>query len=187
MRNALKKLAGILPLAAVFLALGACEDGGPTQPGLRPAAEEGVVYNSSGTRFVVVKENDTNVGVVTGVIGSSGGRLILGKHELNVPRGAVSGPTTFTMTKIDGDHIRVRLTATQLTLNDVGSKGFAVPVTLSLSWENAASLPEDVASLLIAWIRPDGVAVTQSTTVEVQGHRARADLSHFSEYALVHP
>jgi hypothetical protein len=183
----LKRLSGALAVTALTLLAAACETGGPTQPALEPAVEQGVVYSNSGQRFVVVKESDANIGVVTAVIGSSGGKLMLGKHELNVPKDAVRGPTTFTMTKLDGEYLRVRLTATELLLNDVGSKGFNVPLRLSLSYENAAELPDNLEELVVAWIRPDGVAELKASTVEVQGHRVRSDLDHFSEYALIWP
>jgi hypothetical protein len=186
MRKQLMKLA-MLPTVALSLVLWSCDT--LDDPASRLTGPEvGVAgVSTSGNGFTVVKENDLSVGVVTGVIGSSGGKLMLGKHELWVPKDAVSAATTFTMTKVDGEQIRVKLDATQLTTNDIGSQGFAVPVKLTLSYDNAAELPQDESLLRIIWIRLDGTVQEQVSSVEVTGRRVHANLGHFSDYALAFP
>lgn len=186
MRKHLMKY-GFLPTMLLSLVLWSCDSLQDPAGKLTGPEVSAPSANTSGKGFTVVKENDPNIGVVTGIIGSSGGRLVLGKHELTVPRGAVSGPTTFAMTKIDGDAIRVKLTATVLTTNDVGSRGFAAPVTLRLSYDNASELPQDEGLLRIVWIRWDGVQVEQPSTVHPLGKSVTADLGHFSDYALAFP
>lgn len=186
MKKQLMKLS-LLPTLALSLVLWSCD--ALDDPSARLTGPEvgAVSQSTSGNGFTVVKEKDLNAGVVSGIIGSSGGKLMLGKHELVVPKDAVSGATTFTMSKVDGDHIRVKLTATQLTTNDIGSRGFAVPVTLTLSYENAAELPQDPSLLRIVWLRLDGTVQEQLSDVDVVGKRVRAAVGHFSDYALAFP
>ena len=186
MRKQLMKLA-MLPAMALSLVLWSCDTLDDPASRLTGPEVGAATASTTGKGFTVVKENDLSVGVVSGVIGSSGGKLMLGKHELWVPKDAVSGATTFTMTKIDGDQIRVKLTATKLLTNDVGSQGFAVPVKLTLSYHNAAEIPQDESLLRIVWIRLDGTVQEQLSNVEVTGKRVHAELGHFSDYALAFP
>lgn len=190
MRSNLIKLS-LMPFLALALALGACESvGGPDgmmgPEVASPSADWLEVGGDSDVRYRIVREDDAARGTATGIIGSGGGKLSLGGHELLVPAGAVSGPTTFTMTKLD-DELQVRLTATQLTLNDVGSRGFAVPVRLVLNFARAKEEIADPSKLRIFWLKHDGSFETQSTQVDIVGKRAVGYLNHFSDYALVMP
>lgn len=191
MRSKILKLYA-LPLLALSLAVGACENiGGPD--GLTgPEASEpsqsllGLDLDAEDPNgYTVVKEKDASVGVVTGIIGSAGGKLVLGRHELRVPANAVSGATTFTMSKLSGE-LRFSLTATQLLPNDVGSQGFAVPVKLVANFQGVSEI-SDPWKLKIVWLKADGSAQDQPTDIDIVGKRAIGYLGHFSDYALVMP
>jgi hypothetical protein len=171
-----------LPALALTVTLWGCNGAdrvlGPSAARLDGAA--------GGNGYAVVKEKDPTVGTVSAVVSTSGGRLTLGQHTLVVPAGAVDGPTTFVMTK-SSDALEVSLTATQSLLNDVGSRGFRKPVTLTLSYKNAESVSADESKLRILWLKPDGTQEAQPSTVDVQGRKVTADLSHFSDYGLGDP
>lgn len=180
----------MLPALALSLVLWSCDYAGDQDVlGPQVSLEESEVSEGSegGSGFTVAKQKDLTVGTVTAVIGASGGKLTLGKHELFVPQNAVSAPTTFTMAKLDADNITVSLTATQLTTNDIGSQGFAVPVKLSLSFEEATGLPDDLSVLQIVWLKIDGTMEAQLSEVNVSAKRVRGTLNHFSDYALAWP
>ena len=160
----------------------------PTQPQLGdPNGQHASFSTLTSGGKTVVRESELNAGTVSATIDKKGGRLILGSHVLEVPSGAVDNPTLFTMDKVDADHIQVKLTATRLILNDVGSRGFNVPVRLTLSYGKAAELPSDQSTLRVIWVKLDGTSEDRPSTVDVQGKRVTASLGHFSNYALAFP
>ena len=140
-----------------------------------------ITRNESG--FTVARETDPAVGVVTAIIDENGGSLNIGNHVLTVPAGAVDYPTSFVMTKLV-DEIEVGLTATRLLPNDIGRRGFDVPVKLSLSYANAAEVPADAADLKVVWVKANGEHEAQPTAVDPSGETVIGSLDHFSSYAL---
>lgn len=179
----------VAPLAALALVVGACENlSEPSQALMGPSGiAPALIETETKDGYKIVKETDTSLGVVAVIIDENGGELSLGQHKLVVPAGAVSGATTFEITKVDGDDIRVKLTATQLTTNDIGSAGFAKPVRLTLSYKNAAEMPENESELTILWVKLDGTKEAQASNVDVTGKRVSAELGHFSDYAIGFP
>jgi hypothetical protein len=171
----------LLPALALALVVGACDQVGEVTGPAPSAASLSEDVNS----FTVVKEKDLTVGTVSGIIGSGGGKLVLGKHELRVPKDAVSGSTTFSMTKAS-DELRFTLTATKLTTNDIGSAGFAKPVQLVVDYSEATNI-SDPSLLKVFWAKLDGSFEQQPTQVDVVGKKAIGYLSHFSEYVLAMP
>jgi hypothetical protein len=174
-------------VSALMLALTiwGCEsvtDGALTGPS---EASEILVTSTNSGGYTVARETDPTVGVVSAVIGQSGGALNLGKHFLTVPAGAVDGPTTFTVTKLSGE-LKVELTASRLLPNDVGSAGFRVPVKLGVSYESASAVP-DASQLKVVWVKPDGTMEVQQSNVDVYGKVVVGSLNHFSAYAVVIP
>jgi hypothetical protein len=178
----------LVPLVLVSLVLWSCDDlRPPTDPasGLRPTAEA-VFSSSSGQRYTVVRSSDA-LGSVTATIGEAGGTLMLGKHRLIVPKGAVSAPTVFSFGGVDSELVRVRLSATQDTHNDVGAAGFAVPIQLELSFDNADNLPENYQDLIVVYFTEDGLVEEKATSVDTRGHKAIGSIPHFSDYGLGWP
>jgi hypothetical protein len=174
-------------LAIAVLALG-CESG--TEPGRTPALgvdarsdliEETLGSTLSAANRAVAQLSDE---VVREKIGKDGGELTLLGNTLTVPAGAVDRPTMFVLSVLAGDSIQVELIAYDPELyEDVGGKGFGVPVTLALSYAEAEE-DLDPETLTIVHIKTDGEPVVLESTVDTENEVVSADLSHFSRYAL---
>lgn len=174
----------MLPVLALALVVGACDQVGEvTGPvASAPSLDEGGTPQG----YTVIRESDASVGTVSGVIGAAGGKLVLGKHELWVPKDAVSEATTFTMDK-PSDALRFKLTATRSVTNDVGSTGFAVPLKLVINFRYAIDTIDDPASLRVLWEKSDGSVEVQQTEIDTAGKRGIGYLNHFSDYVLAAP
>lgn len=184
-----KRSLRVLPLAflAVSVALGACNDRDRAADPLQPVRIEASRAAEGKLRKVQQIKNVTAV-VVVQRIGSQGGTLVSGGHRLVVPAGAVSEPIVFRM-RVREDAVEVDLTATGPKSdreNDVGSRGFAVPLRLELSYSGAESV-SDPSRLQIAWVRDDGVLEALPSTVDPGARTVAAQLVHFSGYTLVMP
>ena len=170
-----------LSALAVTLVFGACETTDQlTSPSLhqKPGNERVVVTEYGDQGYKMVKETDPTVGTVTAVIDENGGSLSIGGTTLAIPAGAVSGATTFTINRPNGE-LTYDFTATQNTPNDVGSAGFAVPLTLTISY---AGVSTDMEAPVIVWIKPDGHAEALSTVVDTATKTMTAQVTHFSIY-----
>lgn len=122
---------------------------------------------------------------VSRVIGAEGGSLAHGGHRLDVPAGAVSRPTLFTMRLLEGGFVEVDLHASVTRsgrTEDVGEHGFLKPVALQLSY--AAAAVDDPARLRIVWVKNDGALEPLPSAVDPTSHAVTALLEHFSAYAL---
>lgn len=118
------------------------------------------------------------------VIGPSGGRLELGGHQLIVPAGAVSHPARFSLELLENGYVEVELNASSKGHgNNVGQRGFAVPVILELSYA-AADGPVSPEELKIVWVRSDGSLEPLPSMHDAASQTVRAGLKHFSPYAL---
>lgn len=119
------------------------------------------------------------------LIGPLGGILEVQDHALRVPAGAVPHPAAFTMAVLDGRTIEVDLQAVDPeTGEDVGGKGFTIPVQLALSYADARIKDNDIDDLVIVRIHPDGTREPLPSTVDRATQRVTAELDHFSKYAL---
>lgn len=120
-------------------------------------------------------------------IGSEGGVLELGGHRLTVPAGAVPGPTLFKATLDRSGFIEISLQAVRSRADgseaDVGAAGFARPLVLELSYRSAAGVT-DPSKLGIAWVLDDGTLVPLPSVVDTATQTVRAELQHFSRYAM---
>lgn len=119
------------------------------------------------------------------IIGVSGGQISLLGHTLQVPAGAVTVPTIFTMTVLTNGYIEVELTAMVSSLLgtvSVGEKGFKKPVTLTLTY---ARSPDklDPSKLLIVYVNGSKLEPLPSS-VNTVTKTVSAQLSHFSKYAM---
>jgi hypothetical protein len=180
----------LLSTLALMLALTGCESASDSGLLLEPKHEQEQVLISwkYGNGYTVVAETEETVGSVEGVIGSAGGVLALGKHLLVVPEGAVTGPTTFRITKQDGDHVRLHLKASRYGDNDVGARGFLKPVRLMLSYEGASNLSQaDIDAMRVMYIREDQKVEALPSLVNYYDRWVGTDLRHFSEYGIGWP
>ena len=175
---------GSLALSLVLAGCESANDTALTGPGEK---DEVLLTWRSDDGYTLARETDATVGVVTARIDEKGGVLSIGRHLLQVPAGAVSAPTLFTMHKLPGE-IKVGLTATRLLPNDVGHAGFQKPVRLLLSYADAGNVTDAAASrLVIMWEKPGGALEAQPSWVDTGTKVVQANLSHFSDYNLMFP
>ena len=157
----------------------------PIEPRLSPGGM--VVMSTTGETYVVAHETDPQAGSISAEIGAAGGELVLGDHKLVVSAGAVDSATTFKMQRDPEYPIRVHLTASRDSENDVGQAGFGAPVTVTVSYDAAAEKPADESEITLMYFRPDGLVETLTTTVDVDGNKVSAALPHFSLFGLGWP
>jgi hypothetical protein len=184
MNSKFAKFWGVGALALTLLVWGCDNVSDTALVGPKQKSSDVIVTDYYG--FKAVRETDPAIGVVTSVIGREGGSLSIGQNTLTVPKNAVTSPTTFVMTKAS-DAVQVGLTATRVTLNDVGHAGFRQNLTLTLSFADGRVPDGTGGSLKLVWLRPDGsIEVLPSWT-----NRARTNLSasvdHFSDYGVGWP
>jgi hypothetical protein len=184
MRHSSFKFA-LLPLLTVALALGGCER--VELPGT-PSVPE---FSSAGLHAlhkVPERVRTATAGSTSGaIIGPEGGTIELAGHRLTVPAGAVTRPTRFSMRLVGNGYVEVDLRAAQASAaggeTDVGKRGFARPVVLSLSYAQA-QVPEDLSRVVIAWVKPDGTLQPLTSEHDAQKQSIAAELDHFSGYVL---
>lgn len=157
----------------------------PVHAGLTPGGM--VVMSTTGETYVVAEEMDPSAGSISAVIGQAGGEITLGANTLYVSEGAVSEATTFAITRNPESALRVELSATRETENDVGAAGFNAPVTLKMGYANAESLPGDLSTMTLIYYRPDGLVETLPTSVDVANATVTATLPHFSLFGPAWP
>lgn len=172
-----------LSVLAATLVVAGCENAdrltAPPSPLEHRIGNERVVITEYGDDgYKMVQETDPTVGTVTAVIDQKGGSLSIGGTTLDVPAGAVSGPTTFTVNKPNGE-LAYDFSATRETPNDVGSAGFPVPLTLMIDY---SGVKHGMKNPVVLWFRPDGYAVPLPTTVNRSRKTMSAQIHHFSIY-----
>jgi hypothetical protein len=122
------------------------------------------------------------------LIDATGGAIHLGGHKIEVPAGAVTGPTVFTVSLLRSGFVEVELSAVVTDLLgetvDVGENGFGgKTVALTLSYA-AASNVGDPSKLLILRMLDDGSVEPLDVVVDEQGKTVTAQLDHFSRYCM---
>jgi hypothetical protein len=122
----------------------------------------------------------------SGIFGVLGGVLSLAGHSVDVPRGAVLEPTLFTMLTPATPVIDVELNALvpaglRALLRTVGL--FRQPVTLELSYARAKG-EIDPDHLVVVRLLDDGTFEILPTQVDKRRKVIRAELDHFSKYAM---
>lgn len=107
-------------------------------------------------------------------------------HTLFVPEGSVKQNTYFTMTRVPGNEVYVELTASKHNNggNEVGARGFRIPVYLLLNYGAAgAQVPDD--HVAVAWKKPNGQLLGMPSAVAPDYDVVIAELNHFSGYIVV--
>ena len=164
-------------VAAAVAGIAACGDGsGPADRLLQPQAPLAV---RGAHRPLHKIAGDAGEFTISGMINRQGGTLSYAGYTLVVPRNSVLHPTVFTLHTLSTGFLEVELTATSTgskTENDVGNRGFSVPVLLSIP----VGSDVDPASVLVAWVRPDGLLEAMPSTVD--GNVVTGRLTHFSQY-----
>lgn len=119
------------------------------------------------------------------LIGAEGGSVHLAGHSIAVPAGAVGEPAVFTLTLLTNGLVEVDIKAVAADLGgaDVGEKGFAKPVTLSLTYGWASNVSDPGKLLIVRRLGEDRFEPLKST-VSSTGKTVTALLDHFSAYCL---
>jgi hypothetical protein len=150
-----------------------------TEPDIEPQASLG-----GGLTPVVapgpLEQDEKVIGLLGGMLSINGGAI-----KLIVPPGAVLAKTRFTMTRVDTLYAHVELSATSLTSsqpNDVGARGFVVPVLLRMSYRNG-QIPNPL-SLLIAHQADDGSLNPVQSILDLPVLEVVGTLFHFSGYVM---
>lgn len=125
------------------------------------------------------------------LLGRDGGILALLGHVIDVPAGAVSEPTIFSMTVIQGGYVEVELMATPKSLlssllfwRKVEEVKFNKPVDLSLSYARATNVT-DPSRLKIMRVKADGRHEILPSVIDYEKKTVTAELDHFSRYCLI--
>jgi hypothetical protein len=131
-------------------------------------------------------------------IGRDGGMVVVagglkdGKptmHGVYVREGTVNKPTLFTVKRLGGNQVGVRLDARTQSRNgtwtDVGGKGFRKPVYLFMTYAWATNVT-DPSRLVILYDPEDGKAheKTRSQVILDTNLFVTAELEHFSKYVM---
>jgi hypothetical protein len=130
---------------------------------------------------------------ISGLIGLQGGQLTLLGHTLTVPAGAVSQPTLFVLTVLPTGYVEVDLEASLTSLLggllDVGSRGFAkpVPVTLSYAAGTNVSDPRRLTILRVNSLLGYGKYEVMPSRVNLTAKTVTTELDHFSRYVIAMP
>lgn len=188
-----RRTLAVMATFALIAGVTACADTGPLSPSESPlaiSASKNVAHTSnkggaSGQKLTLVTYAAT-VGEQVGaeIIGANGGKLMIGKNMIDVPRGAVDQPVLFTMQIVAGDTVHVKLHATRL-LDGQPYGLFGTPVTLKLTYSDA--VVTDESKLVITYL-VDGTTTggkkALDSDVRMQNRSVSALLEHFSDYAL---
>ena len=138
----------------------------------------------------VVRTVDGLLAIVTDLIGVNGGILTNLGHTLVVPRGAVDGPTTFSLGVLLNGTVQVDLTAYAPGGSgkiDVGAEGFDRPVRLDMTYSRADVRSRDEGDLVVLRLNPAGLGALHEVvpaTIDERNEKASVWLEHFSKYAM---
>lgn len=127
------------------------------------------------------------------LIGVEGGDISVLGHSLVVPAGAVSQPTLFSITVLPTGYVEVDLSATVTTSQgevvDVGSKGFAKPVPVTLTYSRATNVsePRKLTILRINSLVGYHEYEVMPSRVDSAAQTVTTELDHFSRYIVAYP
>lgn len=170
-----RKLYSFVAFFALALGISGCGDS-PTQP-LRPSEVQAGLLG--GTLRIVGQLIPILDTVSEEVIGPEGGTLeIAGGHSIHFPAGALSDSLTITAVR---DPLKI--------LVNFGPEGLVFPdsarPTLSYKYGSTGLLGLlNPTKLVIVYLEGGAVAERLPTVVDAQAGVARAELTHFSTYAL---
>jgi hypothetical protein len=194
----LRKLA-LVPV--LLLAITACEKSADPIAAVAPSDEidpllGGLLGGTQPAGYVLVKDpllSGLTSALSTGqLIGFGGGSITLLGHTLTVPAGAVTSPTLFTLTVLPTGYVEVDLLATVNTLLgvlDLGSKGFAKPVPITLTYSRGTNVGThtNLKVLRVKSLLGYGTYEVMPSTVDTTNKKVTAPLDHFSRYTLAYP
>ena len=182
MRKILKPLC-VFVLSVSVLTLGACEPVSPTAPAMD--AQYGVRSNAATpSRAWQRVHNELNATVREDWFSTPGGQLSDGYNTLTVPQFAVMGQLTHFVMNVTGHLSDVELSASRHSYNDVGARGFRIPVKLCLYYPGTN---EERAHIRIAEYieNNDGTTTFVPVPTTYTPTQVCGELKHFSGYTMV--
>jgi hypothetical protein len=186
----LKQVASVIAVVPLLVALG-CDATDPTAPAVPPAAvtpnyDFTMPWARTGSVTLIKSPVWSLEFTNSTVIGPNGGRVSLGFHELIVPKGAVTGPTKFTMTAKFGAFTIVDLTAVdQRTRQRVTQ--FPVELQLRMSYWLLPIPRNQLHRLVVVWLKDNSIGgelVPVRTTYRPGDYYVVGWLTHFSQFAM---
>lgn len=178
-KQGMKRYAFATICAALLFA--GCDSKSPTEAPLR---NDDYVYNWGTLRIV---QSPTSITFSnSAVIGREGGTLVLGLHQLIVPRNAVSGRTRFKMTTAFSNSVIVDLEARDIATGATVSQ-FPLALQLKLNYLLLLVPPSQAHRLVVLWLKdsdPNGELIPVPTTIEPGRFYVVGWLTHFSQYAM---
>jgi hypothetical protein len=172
--KAARHLVVVLFVCALALA-SACGDGAPTAP--QPSAPSAGLIGSLLGPTGLLQCSTLPYASTTQTIGTAGGRLSVGPHTLVIPPGALTNPTTITMT------LPTRSGVNAVNFKPAGLQ-FQTPARLTMSYANCqllgSLLPKRIAYTtdnlqIISYLLSLDNLLSKSVT---------GKLNHFSDYVI---
>jgi hypothetical protein len=167
----------VVVLFVCVLAL-SCGDGAPTAPEpSAPAAPSAGLIGSLLRPTGLLQCSTLPYASTTKTIGTAGGSLSVGPHTLVIPPGAVTNPTTITMTLPTG------LGVNAVKFEPAGLR-FQTPALLTMSYANC-SLVSKLLPKRIAYTTDDLQILYYLLSVDnLLGKSVTGKVKHFSEYVI---
>jgi len=165
----------IAPVLLLVVAL-ACSDRAPTSVPVAPAPDASLIGGLPAPTGLL-KCSDLPYASATGTIGPLGGVLRAGPHSLAIPPGALTAPTTITMTAPTG------LGANAVKFEPEGLQ-FNTPAALTMSYANCS---------LLGKLLPKRIAYTDDnlnilsyllSLDNLFSKRVTGKVNHFSDYMI---
>lgn len=176
-------------VSAVLFASGGCDRTTTTSDVLGPSHDLADYTSAVHTYVMPVKRlltyySPAGDAVYSKVIGPKGGKLVVSKSAIIVPRGAVDEDVVFSAHVIPGDTLHFSLNATR-TSNGAPYGVFDLPVTIRINYDDVNVSNEN--ALIVTYLvdgTTDGIKVGVPTQISKDKKAVTADLYHFSDYAL---
>ncbi|HUP88459.1 MAG TPA: hypothetical protein VM100_03880 [Longimicrobiales bacterium] len=121
-------------------------------------------------------------------IGPAGGTVTTAAYTLIIPANAVTKSTRFDIEPLNTGVYSVELHAYQkggllnLSLIDVGSKGFLKPVTLRMSYAKAYNVTDPNALVIVYFAQ--GIVEIKPSAIDLVNKTVTSQLNHFSKYCM---
>jgi hypothetical protein len=173
--SAVRALAVLLVVCFAF----ACTEHTPTSAPAVPAAPaaQGDLIGGLLSATGLLKCSSTPFAQSTATIGSEGGKISAGPHTLVIPAGALSAPTTITMTVPTG------LSVDAVRFQPEGLR-FAKPASLTMSYANCSLLGVLLPKKIVYTSDALQILETLLSLDNIFTRKVTGQVNHFSDYVV---
>lgn len=169
------KLIGLLFSAALVATILGCSADSSTSGPTPSAPDFGLI---SSIQKKLMKCTATGYGYSGSTIGPNGGTIKVGKHKLEIPRGALTRTVFISMTMSADTLNSVQLQPEGLV--------FATPVTLTLDYSNCTGLGLLLPKSIVYTDNQFHILQILTSLDDKVGKKVSAHLQHFSRYAVAY-